>query len=345
MTDTPKKEEETEQTAPAKSDTADLSTTTANDGSLAINQVEPAASSSDKKEVANDSKSEASTDAPAAPATEDTLIQTPVAASSTAPVIVSDADVAAVEKENDPHQSLAEQIEVLTGEVQALEAKIEKLTGGVTEPTPQTAPEPITAPVAETPLQKSKAPTAPVEEKETSSDSVPPAVDSTSASVPVTPPSTVPESNVSAPVAATPVNDIYTKVLAGQTGAPSSPSSHKDLNDDTTIMEGTSGIGTIGEVLIVFGLISLLILGASPFLKSTIGGNWEALKSIGWPTVTLSLTLGFILFLFNKGRIVFKIFTLLLALIAAVMTAAVFDYGSMLGPISNLVDPIASFYK
>ncbi len=325
MADTAKKDEKTEETkptTPAEKPAESPETTTANDSSIAINQDAPSA---DVKPA----EPQATPAAPKPDATEETLIQTP-----TAPVVVSDADVAAAEKEADPHQSLSEQIEVLTGEVQALEAKIERLTSGVGDspitPTSTEPEKPVEIPpmAVPAPVEEVKAVEAIPEEPKV--EAAPPVASQT---VPVA---------VTSTTAVTPVNDIYEKLMTSPT---QSPQAHKDLNDDTTIEEGTSGIGTIGEVLIVFGIIAFVILGASPFFKSMIGTNWEALKSIGWPTATISLALGFLLFLFNKGRLVFKIFALLLTLVAAIMTAAVFDYGSMLGPLSNLLDPIASFYK
>lgn len=329
MADTVKKDEkneETKSTTPAEKPAASPETTTANDNSIAINQDSPAAES-------KSAESPATPAAPSSEVTEETLIQTP-----TAPVVVSDADVAAAEKEADPHQSLAEQIEVLTGEVQALEAKIERLTSGVGEsanvPVTPVSPEPQK--LADIPPMTSPEPVK--EEKDTEAVAEEPKTE-----VAAQPVASQPEPIAATPTpAVTPVNDIYDKLM---TPPSQSPQAHKDLNDDTTIEEGTSGIGTIGEVLIVFGIIAFVILGASPFFKSMIGTNWEALKSIGWPTATISLALGFLLFLFNKGRLVFKIFALLLTLVAAIMTAAVFDYGSMLGPLSTLLDPIASFYK
>jgi hypothetical protein len=325
MADTAKKEDKVEESKPvadAADSSTNLETTTTNDSSLAINQEAPAAAP-----AAPEAEPKAENKTPSTDATEDTLIQTP-----TQPVVVSDADVAAAEKEADPHQSLAEQIEVLTGEVQALEAKIERLTNGVGEaPVPIPVEKPADNPVVPIPPAPEVAET-PVPEVEKQPEPVTPTVQPQAAAMPDP-----------APKATTPVNDIYDKLLNTPAQTPSP--THKDLNDDTTIEEGTSGIGTIGEVLIVFGIIAFVILGASPFFKSMIGTNWEALKSIGWPTATISLALGFLLFLFNKGRLVFKIFALLLTLVAAIMTAAVFDYGSMLGPLSNLLDPIASFYK
>lgn len=319
-------------------------TTTANDGSLAINQNSQAPKAADT--VAPAPKTELPKPE-ASPVLETPAAPTPAPDS---PVVVSEADVAAAEKENDPHESLGEQIEVLTGEVQALEAKIEKLTSGVGE----TAVEPpvvkkdgetvLSTPPAEPPKDEEAAPVeAPPAPEKPVEPEVQKAPEPAPAPPPVAPPAaTIPTSNTSQP--AKPVNDIYTKILSGPQGQ-TPPQDHKDLNDEATIEEGTSGVGTIGEVLIVFGLIALLGLLASPFLKATLGSNWEAVKSIGWPTATISLGLGFILFLFNKGRAMFKLFAFVMLLISVVMLLAVFDYTSMLGPLSSFLDPIASFYK
>ncbi|QQG49969.1 MAG: hypothetical protein HZB70_00025 [Candidatus Berkelbacteria bacterium] len=325
-------------------------TTTANDGSLAINQA---------PETPKQPDTGPSTAAPEAAKTEEATVPAPSQATPApeTPVIVSEADIAAAQKENDPHESLGEQIEVLTGEVQALESKIEKLTSGVGE---SAAEPPVTKKDGETVL--STPPTeAPKSEEVKPAEVPPPPVEQPAPEqpkpeeakvqepIPVTPPpaaaptaAAIPKSNTSQ--SAKPVNDIYTKILSGPQGQ-TPPADHKDLNDEATIEEGTSGIGTIGEVLIVFGLIALLGLLASPFLKSTLGSNWDAIKSIGWPTATISLGLGFILFLFNKGRAMFKIFAFVMLLISAVMLLSVFDYTSMLGPLASFLDPIASFYK
>lgn len=321
--------------------------TTTNDTSIAINQPAKPDTASGEPEKTADSVPATSTETE--PKTEDSLIQTPEKA---APVVVSDADVAAAEKESDPHSSLSEQIEVLTGEVQALQAKIEKLTSGVTDvPTsvPAAVPAPTdesvavaTPPTASLPVREEPAESSSMTELEkTDEQPITPQPIEQKVEVSSEKPNEVP-TTPAAPQAATPVNDIYTKILDQHK---EDPKPHKDLNDDATLEEGSSGIGTIGEVLIVFGLISFLILAASPFVKTTIGTNWEALKSIGWPTATISLGLGFLLFLFNRGRAVFKIFAFLLLLIAGLMTAAIFDYSSMLGPLSGLLDPVASFYR
>jgi hypothetical protein len=300
-------------------------TTTANDGDLAINKTpEPSGAT-------------AVTDAPAP-------TDVNIKPADESPVVLSEADIAAAQKENDPHESLGEQIEVLTGEVQALEAKIEKLTSGVgdaaspaTTPTPPIAksseetvvstppavqpanPEPLVAPpVVETPKAPVKTETPPIVKKDE------------------------PKPSIDQP--AKPVNDIYSKVIGSSQGK-TPPADHKDLNDEASIDEGTTGIGTIGEVLIVFGIISLLVLFASPFFKTTLAGNWEAVKSIGWPTAAISLVLGFLLFLFNRGRAGLKFLAFILFILAAVMTLLVFDYGSLLGPLAPMLEPIASFYK
>lgn len=332
-----------------------LETTTTNDGSLAINQQQnpapdPSATNTVTKPTELVSEPVADTVAKSAPAANDTVVQTPAAAPPPdSPVVVSEADVAAAEKENDPHETLGEQIEVLTGEVQALESKIEKLTSGVGE---ATAEPPVvkkdgeavvsTPSVTDTAKASSKpeAPT-PAEPPKPKVEEPPPPPPPLP--LPPVPAAQIPPATISQP--AKPVNDIYTKILNGPQQGQTPPTDHKDLNDDATLEESSSGLGTIGEVLIVFGMIALLILLASPFLKTTLGANWEAVKSIGWPTSTVSLGLGFFLFLFNKGRLAFKVFAFLLFLVAAAMLVAVFDYATVLGPLGNFLGPIATFYK
>ncbi len=326
---TTQKEDKTQTTASSAATDARVNgpeTTTTNDTALAINQ--PIAPADDQKVDTEDSKRED---------IEDSLIQTPGAAT---PVVVSDADVAAVEKENDPHASLAEQIEVLTGEVQALRSKIERLTSGVV----QTPPAPPISPSNSSQAKSSSPSPAP---KSASDDQPPPVAEksvplSTHPSVALSASPSKSSLNVPPPPATAPVNDIYAKIL---NPPEEGRAKHKDLNDDATLSEESSGIGTIGEVLIIFGFVALLLLAASPFVRANIGTNWDALKSIGWPTATISLGLGSLLFLFNRGRVLLKVFGFLLLFVAGLMTAAVFDYGSTLGPLSGLLDPIASFYR
>jgi hypothetical protein len=302
--------------------------TTANDGAIEINKTAPVAA-----------PPPAPAD-PARPAPADKPVAEP-------PVVINEADIAASQKENDPHESLSEQIEVLTGEVQALEAKIEKLTSGAVE----------------------GADTEPVSPEVKKSDetivSTPPSVQPTNPEPAVLPPTPEMKDNATAPAglsvppadsapilkpdeaaaskSAKSVDDIYTKVLSTPQGKQDS-SDHKDLNDDASIEEGMSGIGTVGEVLVVFGMLALMVLFASPFFRTYVEGSWEAIKSIGWPTATLSLALGFVLFLFNKGRVLVKVLAFILLLVAAIMTVTVFDY-PVLGPLSSYIEPIVALYK
>ena len=53
----------------------------------------------------------------------------PIAAPAVAPLVVTEAEV---RDDVSEHQKLAEEIEILTGEIQALEAKIERLAGAAT---------------------------------------------------------------------------------------------------------------------------------------------------------------------------------------------------------------------
>ena len=320
MAEKTKKEETTTESTSTETPTTKvegLETTTTNDNAIAINQTDSSAPETVSKPPAEKVE----------PVAEEKKTPEQPVATATAPIIVSEADVAAAQKESDPHESLSEQIEVLTGEVQALEAKIEHLTGGLNT---TAEAQPAEKPAAETtpPLKAAEAPES-IVSTPTVAETPTPAVE------PAKPESTPTK----------PVNDIYANVESNAQRGQTAPSGHKDLNDDATLDEETSGIGTIGEVLVVFGLIALLLLLVSPLLKSMVGGSWDAIKSIGWPTTVISLGLGFLLYLFNKGRALFKIFALLLVIVSAVMYLAIFDYSSYLGPLAEMLSPIASFYK
>src|SRR6185436_1937863 len=95
-------------TPPSANDgaTANLETKTANDGVLSINKPTASESPADKPPVPND------------PPAIEPVINTPTPPAD--PVVISQDEAEA----HDPAQHLSDQIEVLTGEVQALEAKI-----------------------------------------------------------------------------------------------------------------------------------------------------------------------------------------------------------------------------
>lgn len=308
--------------------TEGLETTTTHDGDIAINKA-PAVETSPEP-IAETAPALADPIMPAAapaPTTEPATPSTgmPPSPPMEPPVVLSEADITG-KKEPESQEDLSDQIEVLTGEVQALEAKIEKLTSGVAgSPESQSDKKPDTLKMEPQPAisKDTKEMDKSLEMPEKKTDE--------------TLPSAVSETGK-------PVNDIYSKLSTGNTKAPDD--NHKDLNDDATIDEGGSGVGTIGGVLTVFGLIALIFLLVSPLLKDIFGPTtWEAIKAIAWPTATISLVLGFILSLFSKAKTVMKLLGFLLALVSVVMLLAVLDYGSLLGPLSSMLDPIASFYR
>ncbi len=287
-----------------------IETITANDGALPIN-----------KPTAPDSASNQSEPTPATIPPADSLPRP--GGISLPSVVVSEADIEATKDES---EHLSEQIEVLTGEIQALESKIEHLTGSP-------ATDSKIAPMAEPELMAPPVHQAPAPEH---SQTNPPAPS----------PATSPETNshsVATPVPITnnrPVTDIYAKVAEKEKEAQIKEEKAHDGS------EHTSGIGTIGEVLAVFGIIFFVILLASPLLKGILSTDLvNTVKQIGWPTATVCLLLGFLFSLALKGKGLLKIVSFLFFLISAVMTLAAMGQTNLLGPLANIFQPLFDFYK
>ncbi len=294
-----------------------LETTTAHDGDIAINNDTVATPA-----PLLTPETPPSLSVPSAPSVP------PVVAE--APVVVTAEDIAPppVPEPATNNNQLQDEIETLTGEIQALEAKIDRLTGNISAVEPEKKPE--ISPLATSPLMNESLP--PVKDKDKQESKPVP--------FPPLPESSATSSGLPKPKASTPITDIYAKVEQREKNS----NSTQFAKTEDAVMEEDhgSGMGLVGEVLAIFGSVIFAALLASPLFKDMIGTDlWDAVRSIGWPTALVSLGIGFLLFLFTKGKVGLKILFGLLLLIAAVIYVSILGYADLLGPLGS----VFSFYK
>lgn len=317
--DSVKDEVKTDEPAPKPEVTAsELETTVAGDGDLPINN--------GGAEAATKPADIAAPVADAAPMP--TVPETPI--------VVTDSEVSRAQPETSLNSvpapttpppagdGLSDQVESLSGEIQALEAKIDRLTGNV-------------KPVAE--AAKATEPT-PTPVKVAAEPPVKPPVDLSAPPVPMTP-SKAETKTVS-------VNDIYTKSAKTETAPPPSASGSSMPQGADVAEEVGSGstVGSIGEVLSAIGVIFFIAMVAFPFYKSFLTADLsDTVRTIGWPTSVVTLLLGFLLGLFSKGKVFSKILVALLVILAAIVYLGVSGHQSWLGPLGSLLDSSLSFYR
>lgn len=194
------------------------------------------------------------------------------------PVVVTPTDVAQV-AESDNAQ-LASQIEVLSGEIQALEAKLDKLTNSSSSVTTTTVEEPKSEPVAEA-AEPEKKEEAPVAEK----------------------PSEMPK-------------DLYTQSM----NEANSPEIREQYAQTADHAESGTALSMIAEVVSTFGIIIFAALLLMPLWRSFVGDEVrEAIATIGWFSAMGCLLVGLILMLFVKGRLVLKIILGFILLITVIL--------------------------
>ncbi|MCR4278140.1 MAG: hypothetical protein NUV80_06035 [Candidatus Berkelbacteria bacterium] len=250
----------------------------------------------------------------------------PTVAAPETPVLVTESEVSSTQA-NGP--GLAEEVESLSGEIQALEAKIDRLTGNVKPVTEsQRTDSSVEMPPKEQPAQQ------PIEQTaEKPAEPVP---------APLSPQAPAPASNK--PESKTVgINDIYSKVAQRQKEAETSVA---PSTEDAQDVSSGSSIGTIGEVLAVFGVIIFMIMGAFPFYKTMLPESiTEAIRSIGWPTAVVSLAIGFLMSLFSHGKLATKIFTVIILLLAVILYLGVAGFQNYLGPLGGMLDSAFTFYR
>lgn len=276
-----------------------LETTTANDGSIPLNQgTEPTV-----KEI---------TVAEEAPAITKEVASTPeVVLPEKTPavesIVIKPEDVQSTEQP--ATDQLQERIEQLTGEIQALEAKIERLTSGTVA-----APDAVAADEVAT----SEKPAAP--EKPTIKEAPPVVPTSSTAPIPAAIP-TMPNVN--------PVQDLYnTKSVSS--AEPQEPR--------------PSALGVIGEVLTILGMIVTILLAITPLFKELIGSDLQSvISSVGWLTAVITLGLGFLLS-FAGAKAAIKLVAFIFLLIAGLMYVGI-SYPSLLGPLEDTLGSVFDFYR
>lgn len=234
----------------------------------------------------------------------------PAAIDGEAPVVVSDQDVAA---QPTPEQ-LTDQIEVLTGEIQGLESKIERLTGSAAS---ASAPLPAPAPVVK--------PTTIAAE-----------VNSFVTTPPTLPATTKPSANT--------ISDIYPKSTIRDDAGPLP--TNKEKNEELNTPDGAkTAMLIIAEVLIFFGIITFLLIAASPLYKAAVGEIViGVLFSIGWPVTIVTSALGIVASFIAKdtwGLRSVAIIVLLFGLLLYLGTGTLVS----LGPVATLFEPLFSFYR
>jgi len=249
-----------------------------------------------------------------------------------APVVITPEDITPPVATSEPssnNNQLQDEIETLTGEIQALEAKIDRLTGNISTPEPEKKAEPT--PLSTAPLTTESLPSVKeIKAKEGSKSAPFPPLPESAGGVNMPPKAKI----------STPITDIYAKVEQREKAA--SPTNFSKTDDATIEEDHGSGMGLVGEVLAIFGAVIFLVLLASPLFKDMVGPDlWEAIKSIGWPTALVSLVIGFLLFLFAKGKLGLKILFGLLLVMASVIYLSIIGYADFLGSLGS----VFSFYK
>ncbi len=221
---------------------------------------------------------------------------------------------------------LASQIETLSGEIQALEAKIDRLTSNVSVPASAAGPavnaKPVVDPAAKPPIEMA-------------------------ASLPTTSPvAPLPDiGRPSAPTAApTAPTDIYAKSASDSKAKDSKTAGSIKIGEEDEA-EHTGAVSSIGAILAVVGLIIFLVLLASPLFKEMIPiGAWNAISQIGWIVALGSLGLGLLLMVFSPGKSGLKVVSLLAIILLALIYLGISGYGYLFGPLQPTLDPLFSFY-
>lgn len=275
----------------------------------------------------------------------------PVTVPAVVPLVVTEAEV---KDDVSEHQKLAEEIEILTGEIQALEAKIERLAGAATATAETSAAAPVLSMPAIPPISgPTKSPMS--EPMPTMSGPMTPAISELSpapvAGPPVEPKPTIPESTIPAfhvpasapvPVSHAPsssnLSDIYPKKdpeISLPPPASASPIHHEE--------EHQSVLGMIGEIIGIIGVVLFVLMMLSPLYKEMLDPTlWETVRTFGWLSAVIALVVGFVFSLFQHGKWGMKIFLLIVLLLAGAMYYAISNPGSFLEP---ALGSILSFYQ
>ncbi len=209
---------------------------------------------------------------------------------------------------------LSEEVEVLNGEVKALEDRIDKMVNS--DKPVNTGADIFEDKPAE---DSSIAPKVPEPEKKKDAGS----------SVPIKTSSNMP------------LNDIYPK-----RNEAAIPNSTADVKAEVAEDHEESVIGMIGEVVGTIGIFLFIMLALSPVYKSVFSSSsWDAVKLIGWLTALASLFIGFILSLFSRGKWATKILLLIFMLLALVMFLGINGSDSLKTTIDGLTGGYLSYLR
>lgn len=225
-------------------------------------------------------------------------------------VVVTEDDVEANDSSS-RIDKMAEEIENLTGEIQALEAKIEQIAQ-------HSRSLPSAESVDKTPV---------VGKQETVL------------------PAPVPSSAVDRPITA---KDLFSSSAAISPKKPFNgprPGEAMDLTDEQQ-NEHPSVLALIGEVIAIIGIILFVVMLSAPLYKEAMGSDlWDAVKSVGWLTAIGTTAIGLLLSLFGKGKIFLKILILLFLLGSIVMYMGTSGMQSFLGPLGPALKQLFGFYQ
>jgi hypothetical protein len=233
------------------------------------------------------------------------------------PVVVKPEDLPAPDSET---ERLQEQIELLTGEIQALEAKIERMMNGST--------------AADSQSQSSDVP-----DKTTSSQTQ----QNTAAPTPEVSSAPKPEPAAFSPAPATPspnpnspLDDIYSSI--GKPRPLADPSIQEQLPQP-------SAVAVVGEVLVILGTILFLVLSSAPLFREIIGEDlYQVIRSVGWLTTVSTLLLGLLMGLFGKAKAVISSIGFVFLLLSALVYLGI-NYPSLLSPFGDSLVTLFDFYR
>ncbi len=277
------------------------------------------------------------------------------------PVVVSDKEAEAADglggDTPSPEEQLSDQVETLTGEIQALESKIEHLAGNgngetkdsqtevkesptASSSTPSMPPPPVNPDTALPPL-----PDMPKGETASKAEATLPGEFAQKETKPFNDAQAKPEDKS----AVATFSDIFSKSDKEKPDKKAEASS----NAPTSLMPEApkavaepSAAATIGEVLAFFGILVLAVLLLGPFYKSLISDSlYTTIKAVAWLVAPASLLIAFIVLLFAKGKAMFKIAIFILLLVAIVFYLGVNTNGSISEALNSMLGTLFSAYK
>ncbi len=260
------------------------------------------------------------------------------------PLVVSEADVKQAATGTEPViAAINDEIEVLTGEIQALESKIDRLSGSVETPTPQK--------VESAPIEKAPEPTKPAEEVKPQVEPIapPPAplvenkpeIEKVEPKVEAKPEVKPTETNKPSEITKG-VNDIYQKITNEQKKA-------EEDQKEEDVIDAKSGfvdiLGTVSDIISVFGVIVFLGMMLMPFYKSYLSESIvEATKSIGWLSAGGCLAAALLLSLPVKGKWATKAMLLVFLLLVALMWLGI-NNNSLLSAVEPYLGTLFGHYR